>query len=129
MAMPPSALLALKAFGLLLALAGLLLAALPTLLNDPGPAASSFEAIERRIWWGGLFGVGLLLLTHTQLKPWLFTLSAATFWIIGGMLVARTIGLVLDGADSGKQWFWFVVELVIVVVAAVGMIRTKTPGA
>lgn len=129
MAMPSTALLALKAVGLPLAIFGLALAAAPTLLNDPGPAASSFEAIERRIWWGGLFGLGVLLLTHPQLKPWLFTFSTAVFWIIGGMLVARAIGLVLDGADSSKQWLWFVVELVIVVIAVIGMIKTKNQGA
>ena len=48
----------LRQAGLLLVVIGLLLAVMPTMAHDPGPAADTFQAIERRIPWGGCWASG-----------------------------------------------------------------------
>ena len=106
-----------RIIGLLIAVAGLVLAAVPTLVNDPGPAADTYAAIERRVWYGAIAGFGALLVARTSLKPWVETIAAFVFWIVAGFLAARVIGLALDGIDSGKQWLWTAIEVAICVVA------------
>jgi hypothetical protein len=103
--------------GALACLGGLVLVLAPTLVSDPGPAADTFEAIERRVRWGALAGLGALLLVHTRLRPWPTTVAMAVLMVTAGFLVARIIGLVLDGMDSGRQWMWTGIEVAIVLVA------------
>lgn len=102
---------------LLLVVAGAVLVVAPTLVHDPGPAANTFEAIERRIPWGGLLGLGALVLLHRNYKPWPNAVAGFVLWVVAGLLVARLVGLVLDGADVPMQWVWVVVEAAIVVGA------------
>ena len=108
---------AVRVVGLLIAVAGLVLAAVPTLVSDPGPAADTYAAIERRVWYGAIAGFGALLVARTSLEPWVETVAAFVFWIVAGFLAARVIGLALDGIDSGKQWLWTAIEVAICVVA------------
>ena len=119
--------LPLRMIGVLVTFAGLVFAIAPTLLHDPGPAADTFAAIERRVWLGALAGVGALLVTRTQLQPWRVTLVYIVMWLCAGFLVARLIGLALDGADSLMQWVWVAVEIAIAVVGAVYIWRKHTP--
>lgn len=107
-----------RVLGSVLLVVGLVLIVAPTLVHDPGPAANTFEAIERRIPWGGLAGLGALLIARTTLRPWRGTIASFAFWVTLGLLVARVAGLMLDGADDDKQWMWVAVELVIVLAAA-----------
>lgn len=106
-----------RVIGLLIAIVGLVLAAVPTLVSDPGPAADTYAAIERRVWYGAIAGFGALLVARTTLEPWVETIAAFVFWIVAGFLAARVIGLALDGIDSGKQWMWTAIEAVICVGA------------
>jgi hypothetical protein len=103
--------------GALACLGGLVLVIAPTLVSDPGPAADTFEAIERRVRWGALGGLGALLIVRTRLGPWPTTVAVAVICVTAGFLVARLIGLLLDGMDSGRQWRWVGVEAVIVLAA------------
>ena len=107
----------LRSLGLLLVVAGVVLAAAPTLITDPGPAATSFDAIERRIPYGAIAGLGAFLVARTRLKPLLTSLAWLVLWAMIGLLFARVTGLALDGADSGKQWMWVGVEAAIGLVA------------
>lgn len=121
-----------RVLGSLLLVAGLVLMVVPTLVHDPGLAASSYEAIERRIPWGGLAGLGALLIARRTLRPWRATLASFVFWLTLGLLVARVAGLVLDGADDRRQWVWVAVELAIVLAAAAYLRRnvaSRAPGA
>ncbi len=107
----------LRILGALLVVAGLVLTCAPTLVGDPGPAADTFAAIERRIPYGGIAGLGALLVARTALRPWAVTLASFVFWVTTGLLVARCIGLALDGADDQRQWMWVGVEAVIALAA------------
>ncbi|NRB38259.1 MAG: DUF4345 family protein [Pseudomonadales bacterium] len=110
----------------LLAVTGLILMLMPTLVYDPGPASDTFAAIERRIIWGALLGAGLLLLAHHQLRPWRLTLANIAFWITLGITLARLTGLLLDGADSTRQWLWTGAEALVVLVAAGFIFKIKS---
>jgi len=109
--------LALMGLGALMVVGGLVLVFVPVLVSDPGPAKDLFATIERRVRWGGLIGVGAFLVARSGLGPWRTTLLSFVFWIAGGYLLARFVGLALDGVGSGRQWMWVGVEVAIMVVA------------
>lgn len=109
-------------------LVGLVLACAPTLVHDPGPPADLFAAIERRIPFGGLAGIGALLASGARFRPWPVGVASLFAWVTGGLLIARLVGLALDGAGSAEQWMWVVVEL-FVLVGAVVFLRLKSPTA
>lgn len=115
----------LRIVGVLFAIVGLVLACSPTLAFDPGPAADTFEAIERRIPWGTLAGVGALLVARTKLRPWRVSIASFVLWVTAGILAARLIGLALDGADSARQWMWVAVEAALIVLAAAYLARHR----
>ncbi|RME71272.1 MAG: hypothetical protein D6781_04570 [Verrucomicrobia bacterium] len=85
-----------------------------------GSAANStdvFAAIEQRVRGGMLLGLGLALIAIDHLRPWSISLPAAVFWFVTGALLARLLGLILDGAVP-KQWVLVSVETGIMTVAA-----------
>lgn len=102
----------LQVLGVLLILGGVVLTFMPTLVFDPGPAKDLFATIERRIPWGGIAGLGLLFVLHTQWKPWVRSLAAFVCWATTGALFARLVGLVLDGSHS-RQWMWVAAEAAV----------------
>lgn len=109
--MTGSALL-IKLLAVALILAGLVLAWNPELVSHKPIPTDTFKATERRIWWGLLIGFGILLLFHPTLLPWGTTLAATGLALLFGMLVARLIGIALDGPVA-KQWLNVGIELVL----------------
>jgi len=104
--------LATRAAGLVFLIAGIIIVANPELItNNPVPE-DTFEAIERRIWWGLLIGLGMLLIFNQQWTPWLPTFLVTTVALLAGLLVARFMGIVLDGSVP-KQWLLVLVEVAI----------------
>jgi hypothetical protein len=109
--------------------AGVLLAAVPELVNrfkgpDDTPLTvprQTGAAISRRIRWGWVIAVGYLLMyppIGLGVLPVLVTLAVAG---IAGIMTARLMGLMLDGIDMrhlfrfaaeslilGGLWTWFV---------------------
>ena len=80
--------------------------------NQPVPS-DPFEAVERRIWWGLIIGVGLVPFFHNELRPWLPTVLAIVSSLLVGILVARLIGILLDGSVL-KQWLYVGIENVMI---------------
>lgn len=101
-----------KYVGILLVIAGVVFVSNPELVSSKPIPQDIFAAIERRVWWGLLIGVGVLFLFHHQLQPWLATLAATGAALTFGLLAARLMGIALDGSVA-KQWFWVAVEAVI----------------
>jgi len=97
--------------GLLIAI-GLVLVWNPELISNKPIPTDTFHAVERRIWWGLFIGFGVLLMFHHQLLPWASTISATLLSLLIGLLVARLIGIALDGSVT-KQWINVGIELVI----------------
>ena len=106
--------LILRLVGGVLIVVGIMLVSNPELVTSKPIPENTFKAIERRIWWGLIIGAGCLLLFHHQLRPWLLTLAATLSSAVFGLLVARLIGIMLDGSVA-KQWLYVGVEVVILV--------------
>jgi len=102
------------ALGVALMILGVTLVANPEIVSNKPVPNTTFEAIERRIWWGLIVGVGFLFLFHHQLQPWQLTLAAASSSLMFGLLLARLIGIALDGSVV-KQWVYVGIELAILV--------------
>ncbi|MCV2402232.1 DUF4345 family protein [Marinomonas sp. C2222] len=103
-----------KLVGAVFILIGLVLAAAPELVSNKPVPSDIFKAVERRIWWGLFIGIGILLQFHYQISPWQLTLSATLSSLLVGLLVARLIGIVLDGSVA-KQWLNVGIELILLV--------------
>src|SRR5690554_5444374 len=88
--------LILKIVGLIIVIMGAILSYNPELFSNKAIPEDPFEATERRILWGLLMGVGLLVLFYHQIQPWLLTLVAIGIALTLGVLMARLIGIVLD---------------------------------
>lgn len=94
------------------------------LTGGPEPAADTFEAIERRIRGGMMLGIGLALIARTQLRPWSVTIVSVVFYFALGALLARFLGLIIEGTDP-KQWLWVAVEVVVVALAGAWLWRSR----
>lgn len=110
-------LIAAKAIGALLAVAGLLLSALPGLVLELPPSQERFAAIETRTRFGALGGLGLGLSLLPGFSPWAWALANLAFWTTSGFVLARLVGLCLDGYHP-RQLMWIGLELVV--AAALG---------
>lgn len=108
----------LRIAGALVAIAALVFVFAPTLVHDPGPAPDLFEAIERRVRWGIGVSAGMFLMAHPWRRPWSVVFAWLVFCVSGGYLVARIIGMALEGWSHEKQWFYTVLELVLCAAAA-----------
>lgn len=104
-------LLVTKGLGALLAVAGLLLSALPGLVLDLPPNQERFAAIETRTRFGALGGLGLGLSLLAGFSPWAFALAFLAFWSTVGFVFARILGLCLDGYHQ-RQLMWIGFEVV-----------------
>ena len=100
--------------GVVFVIAVLALVVNPELVSDKPVPTDTFEAIERRIWWGLIPGFGILLLLHRWLGSWRETLAATLTALLVGLLVARLVGIALDGSVI-SQWVNVAIELVILV--------------
>ncbi len=104
--------LILRMVGLLTIAIGVTLVWNPELISNKPVPTDTFEAIERRIWWGLLIGFGCLFLFHHQVQPWTKTIAATGSSLLFGLLMARLIGIMLDGSVV-KQWIYVGIEIVI----------------
>ncbi|MEZ9237717.1 DUF4345 family protein [Shewanella sp. 10N.286.52.A9] len=114
-----------RGLGFILLLIGLVLSANPELVSNKPIPNDTFNAVERRIWWGLFIGAGLLLQFHFQLTPWQATVSATLTSLLIGLLIARLIGIVLDGSVP-KQWVNVAIELVMLVPLVWWAIKTRS---
>ncbi len=97
------------------------------LTGGPEPAADTFEAIERRVRGGMVLGVGLTLIARTELRPWSMTIASALFYFMLGALLARVLGLVIEGIHP-RQWLYVAVETVLMTLAALWLWRSSSGG-
>ncbi|WP_456294855.1 hypothetical protein M1D72_05660 [Vibrio sp. AK197] len=105
----------LKIVGFLAIAAGLIMAFSPTLLGLSSSQLDAYASIESRVKWGFLIGLGAFLVTQNHLIPWSVTLPGLFFWLTAGIVVARSIGIMLCGL-AGKQWLWLLTEVMVLVV-------------
>lgn len=117
--------LILRLLGVVLIIAGVVLVSNPELVSNKPIPSGTFEAIERRIWWGLLIGMGCLLLFHHQFLPWGMTIAATGSSLLFGLLVARLIGIGLDGSVA-KQWLYVGIEVAMMAPLVWWYLRVRT---
>jgi hypothetical protein len=114
-----------RILGFAILIAGVVLSCNPEFVSNKPVPEDVFEAVERRIKWGVVVGFGLLFIFHTQLRPWLGTVAAIGVALTVGILIARFIGIVLDGSVP-RQWFWMAVEFVVLIPLWFWYVRQST---
>lgn len=118
-------------FGLVVVVVGALMTVFPVwfgpLTGGSAPPADTFEAIERRIRGGMVAGVGLVLIARTALRPWSVTIASVVFYVLLGALVARVLGLLIEGTDS-RQWLYVAVEGGLIALPALWLWRVGSGG-
>ncbi len=97
------------------------------LTGGPEPAADTFEAIERRIRGGMLLGIGLAFIARTELRPWSVTIASVLLYFLLGALLARILGLIVEGTDP-RQWMYVAAEAGLMTLAALWLWRSSTGG-
>ena len=91
---------------------------MPTLVHDPGPAPDLFEATERHVRWGLGVALGGFVLVNRWRRPWSVLFAWLVFCLSGGYLLARFIGIAMEGPSDLKQWALVGVEVVLCGLAA-----------
>lgn len=104
----------LQVVGVIILLLGAILSYNPELVSNKPIPEDAFQAVERRVRWGFLMGVGMLLIFHHQITPYLFTVAALGMTLTLGALISRVMGIFLDGSVP-RHWMWVAVELVMVI--------------
>lgn len=110
---------ALQALGAVVAVASLVVAMAPTLVLDPGPAPNLFEATERHVRWGLGVAVGAMFVVNGWRRPWSVLAAWFVLCLSGGYLLARFVGMAIQGPEDEMQWVLAGVELVVCGIAAV----------
>lgn len=117
--------------GLVVVGVGALMAVFPgwfgPLTGGSAPPVDTFEAIERRIRGGMVAGVGLVLIARTALRPWSDTIASVLFYVLLGALVARVLGLIVEGTDS-RQWLYVALEGGLIILPALWLWRSSSGG-
>jgi len=119
---------AFRILGVIMAVVGIASAVFPNwfgpLTQWPAPPVDVFEGIERRVRGGMLLGVGLAFIVVPTLRPWSVSIPSVIFYFMLGALLARLVGIVVDGAVP-KQWLWVAVEAVFMALAALWLWRSS----
>ena len=118
--------LILRIIGSIVIVVGVVLVSNPELVSNKPVPDNTFDAVERRIWWGLIPGIGILLLFHHRIRPLKLTLAATLAALVSGLLVARVIGIVLDGSVL-KQWLYVAIKVVILALLVWWYLKVRTP--
>lgn len=117
--------------GIVMAALGVVMAVFPNwfgpLTGGPEPPADAFEAVERRVRGGMLLGIGLLFIARTELRPWSITIASTIFYFMLGALLARILGLIIEGVTA-KQWMLVAVETAFMTAGALWLWRASPGG-
>ena len=115
----------LKIAGIIILIAGVMLTIKPNLISTMSESISPYQMIEKRVMWGILMGLGLfgLVLNH-QHDSWKTGIFALLATITSGIIIARIIGLLMDGFFA-KQLLWLGIESVFLAIFAILYCRVK----
>ena len=88
------------------------------------PIDDIHETIERRVRAGMLLGFGLGFAAIPALKPWNRSIPLGIFYFMTGALIARLIGIVIDGSVD-RQWVLVGVEIAFMISAAFWLYKKR----
>lgn len=114
--------LLLKITGVVLLIAGFVLAFKPDLFGKSTPPIEPYQMIENRVKWGMLIGLGGFLIFYNSSASWSLTATVLLSALTIGIIIARLIGFILDGFFT-KQLYWLLMELAFLL--ALGLVYWK----
>lgn len=100
-----------KISGILLFIAGLVMAINPSLFNKLPASVNGYKLIEMRVKWGLLLGFGLFLVFPGFRSHWSISTISFLMALTAGVIIGRLLGFILDGFYS-KQLWWLLIEFV-----------------
>jgi hypothetical protein len=100
----------LKIAGVILLVTGLVLAIKPDFFGKFSTSLDAYQMIEKRVKWGMLIGMGGFLIFYNNWVVWNVLATALLITITLGIIIARSIGFVLDGFFT-KQFYWLFIEI------------------
>lgn len=108
----------LKISGVILVIAGFLLAIKPEIFSKFPASTDAYQMIEKRVKWGILIGVGVFLMLNSNWESWSIIATVLLSSLTLGIILARLTGFVLDGFFV-KQLYWLLMELVALIIFGV----------
>jgi hypothetical protein len=81
----------------LLIISGIMMTLKPWLFSQAPKHGSGYAMIEKRVLWGLLIGSGIFLIHFQQWGRWELTAWAILSSLAFGIIIARMLGMVLDG--------------------------------
>ena len=115
-----------KIVGIAIIVAGVIITIHPDLVGSRVNATSVFDAVEQRARWGGLIAIGVMFLLFIRIRPWALTIATLGLGTSIGYLIARSIGIAIEGADI-QQWVWLAAEVIIAVAMTVWYRQLRNP--
>lgn len=107
--------LLLKISGVILLIAGFMLAIKPDFFGKFSTFINPYQMIEKRVKWGMLIGLGVFLILHNNWASWGPIAMVLLISLTLGIILARLTGFVLDGFFI-KQLFWLLIELAALLI-------------
>lgn len=117
-----------RIIGILMSVVGIIGSLFPEWLSPitgaSEPIDDIHETIERRVRAGMLLGFGLGFALIPSLKPWNRSIPLVIFYFMTGALIARLIGIGIDGSVD-RQWVLVGVEIIFMILAAFWLYKKR----
>ena len=104
-----------KIIGIILLIAGFVLTIKPNLITTIPESITSYQMIEKRVMWGILIGLGIFGIFHHQIDSWKPGVFALLSAVTLGIIIARIVGLLMDGFFIQQLW-WLLIEAAALLV-------------
>jgi len=115
----------LKIAGAIILIVGFVFTIKPNLVSAIPESITPYQMIEKRVIWGSLIGLGLFgFVFNHQIDSWKTGIFALLATLTLGIIIARVIGLLMDGFFV-KQLIWLVIELLFLAIFAFVYWRLK----
>lgn len=105
----------LKITGFILLILGCVLTYKLNLISHSPFPKDNYKMIEMRLIGGFLIGLSILFFFFNHWNSWKVIIPAFLFFLILGIIVARTFGIIMDGFFI-KQVLWLTIEFVILII-------------
>lgn len=110
--------LLIKIIGIIMLIVGFAFTIKPNLVSTIPESVSSYQMIEKRVMWGMLIGLGIFAIFYHQIDAWKPGIFALLSAVTLGIIIARIIGMFMDGFYT-KQLLWFGIEFIFLVIFAI----------
>ena len=104
--------------GIAVLIIGILLTIYPQWISAIPKETKGYELIEKRVGYGFLIGFGIFTILYQHNTSWKTIVCLLLFSFTLGVIVARSIGLLVNGFFL-KQFLWLGIEFIILLFFAI----------